>query len=98
MAQDTPQQHRRIAKRQRVLKDGKILFTNNLSVVDCTIRDLSETGARIICGDQAAVPSEFRFVTLGDNLIRDAKVMWRRGGELGIRYTSEARRAPPRKW
>ncbi|MBC8035901.1 MAG: PilZ domain-containing protein [Rhizobiales bacterium] len=73
-------------------------MTNNLSVVDCTIRDMSETGARIVCGDQTAVPREFRFVTPGEGLMRNAKVVWRRGNQLGIRFTSEARQAPLRKW
>ncbi len=88
----------RIAQRQKVLKSGKILVPGNLSVVDCTIRDISESGARLVVGDQMAVPGEFRFVVLMDNTIRDAKVVWRRGGLIGITFTGEAKRAPPRKW
>jgi len=98
MAQDDKQAENRIARRHRVLKQGKILLANNLSVVSCTIRDMSETGARIVCGDQSAVPTGFRFVTPADNMIRDAEVAWRRGAEIGIRFTSGARRAPERKW
>ena len=40
---------KRSARRMRVLKDGKIVTMNNLSVIDCTVRDLSETGARLLC-------------------------------------------------
>lgn len=98
MTQDTGQENHRIARRQRVLKDGKIVFNNNSSVVDCTIRDMSETGGRIICRHQAAVPGDCSLVTLSENLIRDVKVIWRRGDQLGIRFTGPARRAPPRKW
>ena len=98
MAQDTPQENQRITQRQRVLKDGKIVFNANSSVVDCTIRDMSETGARIICHHQAAIPADCRLVSLSDNLIGDVKVMWRRGDQLGIRFTGPATRAPPRKW
>lgn len=98
MAQDTSQDNHRIARRQRVLKDGKIVFNANSSVVDCTIRDMSEIGARIICRDQLAVPGDCRLVTLSDNQIRDVKVMWRRGDQLGLRFTGKALRAPPRKW
>ena len=98
MARDDLNNEQRIARRQRVLKEGKILLAKSLSIIDCTIRDLSETGARPICGDQAAIPSEFRLVTKADNLMRDAKVQWRRGGELGVLFTSEPRKAPLRKW
>lgn len=78
MGQDNQVDNQRIARRQRVLKQGKIVFFNNLSVTDCTIRDLSETGAKVICGDQMAVPNEFRLVVLMDNTIRDVQVAWRR--------------------
>ncbi len=98
MAQNLPEDEHRISRRQRVLKDGKIVFNNYSSVVDCTIRDMSETGARIMCAHQAAIPEECSLVTLTDNLIRDATVMWRRGDRLGLRFIGEARRAPPRKW
>lgn len=98
MAQDTLHEELRLARRQRVLKQGKIVFANNMSIVDCTIRDMSETGAKILCGDQVGVPNEFRLMTMSDNLIRDVKVMWRRGDQVGIKFTSAPRRAPPRKW
>jgi hypothetical protein len=98
VTQETLHDEHRIARRQRVLKQGKILFFNNLSIVDCVIRDLSATGAKLICGDQAAVPNEFRLVVLGDNQMRDVRVTWRKGDLIGVTFTSEPRRAPPRKW
>ncbi len=81
----------------RVLKGAKIVSMNQWSLVDCTVRDMSETGAKIICGDQAAVANEFRFLLPSDNSIRTARVVWRRGDMLGIEFTSEKSRAPVRK-
>ncbi len=98
MAQNIEEENNRLAGRQRVLKDGKIVFNHNSSIIDCTIRDVSETGAKILCEHAAAVPDECRLVTLKDNLIRDAKVIWRRGEQVGLLFTSEPRAAPPRKW
>jgi hypothetical protein len=89
---------KRRATRRKVLKDGKIVLINNWSVVDCCVRDISETGARLRCADQAAVPATFRLVLLAENTIRDAKVVWRRDDNLGVQFTSPARQAPPRKW
>ena len=65
----------RRAARRRVLKSGKIIMMNNWSVVDCCVRDISETGARICCQDPAAVPNEFRLLIPHDNTIRPAKVV-----------------------
>ncbi len=88
----------RVAKRLRVLKTGKIIVNKSLAVVDCTVRDLSDTGAKLVCAKSGEVPDEFRIVLIQDNTIRDAVVMWRKGEQLGIKFTSEAARAPPRKY
>lgn len=90
--------NKRGAARNRVLKDGKILIPGNWSVVDCTVRDWSATGARIRVHHQMAVPNEFRLVLPSDSTIRDVRVVWRRNDDIGLLFTSEAKRAPPRKW
>lgn len=41
----------------RILKDGKIVMMNNWSVIDCCVRDLSATGARIRCQDLVPFPT-----------------------------------------
>ena len=92
-----PEANKRASQRQRVLKGAKIVALHQWTIVDCTVRDLSETGARIICKDQMAVQNEFRFLILADNTICNAKVVWRRGDEIGIEFTSEKTRAPARK-
>ncbi len=95
--QSVATENKRGAQRQRVLKAAKIVSMNQWSLVDCTVRDMSATGARIICKDQPAVQNEFRFLITSDNTICTAKVVWRRGDELGIVFTSEKTRAPIRK-
>ena len=93
-----PTDNLRSAQRSRVLKGAKIVGLKQWTLVDCTVRDLSTSGARIICKDQFAVQNEFRFLILADNTICNAKVVWRRGDELGIAFTSEKIRAPARKF
>ncbi len=89
---------KRKSVRRRVLKDGKIVMLNNWSVIDCCVRDISGTGARIRCADPQAVPEEFRLLIASDHTIRTAKVMWRRGEHCGVMFTGPPRPAPPRKW
>ncbi len=98
MSEEDKNKELRIARRNKVLKAGKILAPGNLAVVDCTIRDMSETGARIVAGDQMAIPNAFRLVVPMDNIMREAIVKWRRGTLVGIAFTGEAKRPPPRKW
>jgi PilZ domain len=87
----------RSSARARVLKGAKIVTMNQWSVIDCTVRDLSETGAKLVCGDPIAVPNEFRFLLPTENTIRTAKVVWRRETLIGVEFTSEKTRAPARK-
>ena len=96
-AETTTAEGRKI-RRQRVLKQGKILLLNGLSTFDCTVRDLSATGARLICADTTAVPDAFRLAFPLERTMRDAEVKWRKAGEVGIRFTSDPRKAPLLKW
>lgn len=79
---------KRTARRQRMLKDGKIITKNDRSVIDCIIRDISDTGAKIRCGDQVAVPKEFQLFLPQSKFFREARTVWRRGNEIGIIFTS----------
>ncbi len=84
--------------RSRVLKGAKLVSMNNWTLVDCLIRDMSATGAKVICGDQMAVANEFRFLVPTDNTICNARVVWRRGELLGIEFIGEKTKAPARKF
>jgi PilZ domain len=79
----------RIAPRARVLKSAKLISMNQVSVFDCTIRDMSATGARLLCAEPLSVPNIFQFMVPSENSIRDARVVWRREGMVGIEFTSE---------
>lgn len=90
--------NRRQSARHRVLKDGKIVSLNYASVVDCCIRDMSETGARLSCSDPVAIPGDFRLLIPASQSIRMAHVVWRRNDQVGVHFTGPAKTAPPRKW
>jgi hypothetical protein len=79
----------RVALRQRTLKSAKIVL-GNWCAIDCTLRDVSETGAKIRVSDVTSIPAEFRLFTATDNMIRDVKVAWKRQGEVGVIFMSPA--------
>ena len=93
----TTGENKRRATRQRVLKTVKVYRLNGSHAVDCQVRDISETGARIVCKDQLALPNEFKFVLPNDNVMHLAKVVWRRGDLAGIVFLSERTVAPPER-
>ncbi|MFN4144137.1 PilZ domain-containing protein [Aestuariivirga sp.] len=92
---ENPVAEKRGTRRVRVLKRVKAVLHNNRTVVDCTLRDVSPEGARLLCGDPAVLPNEFQLVFTSERQARDVRVVWRRPDQLGVMFVSEARRAPP---
>jgi hypothetical protein len=80
---------KRRVRRQRVLKEGRIVTLDTQSVVNCVVRDLSATGARLKCGDQVAVPNAFHLQVGHERTMRPARAVWRRGNEIGIVFAGE---------
>ncbi|MBI2717723.1 MAG: PilZ domain-containing protein [Rhizobiales bacterium] len=81
---------KRRAMRRRVLLAGKIVFNGRLSVADCQIRDLSETGCRLVASSPEPIPRSFRleYAVSGKPNARDCEVMWRKEGLMGVRFAS----------
>jgi 2-succinyl-5-enolpyruvyl-6-hydroxy-3-cyclohexene-1-carboxylate synthase len=93
---DSPKQ-RRVAKRMRVLKSGKIVLEGRRAV-DCTLRDVSETGAKLVCATALEMPDKFRLFIAADNTIRDVQIAWKEKGLLGITFVGEPKSAALRKF
>jgi PilZ domain len=91
-------ENKRQSTRLRVLKGAKIVPLATWSLTDCTVRDLSEKGAKLRCSDPVKVPDEFRLLLPAENTIQAAKVMWRKVDMVGVEFTGEKLRAPPRKY
>jgi hypothetical protein len=87
---------RRKATRQKSFLRGCIYFNNRRSAVDCLIRDISGTGARLIFSATVSVPDVVDlYIPQKEQTIR-AVVQWRHGEELGVAFGDAARTpAPP---
>ena len=68
----------RSSRRQRVLKSGKIIYGSGSIVIDCTIRNLSETGAQLQVPTSVAIPDRFEFSETMGGKRRVATVVWRK--------------------
>lgn len=51
----------------------------------CMITDISRNGARLF-SEYEAVPDEFDLM-ISDDLARRCQVIWRLGGEIGVKFT-----------
>jgi hypothetical protein len=78
---------KRIIRRQRVLKSGKIIFADGNSVVDCVIRNLAVTGARLDVPTTVGLPQEFTLLDVHAGRHYAAKVVWRRGESMGVEFS-----------
>lgn len=87
----------RVAPRHRVLKSAKIVF-DDWTAMDCAIRDISDTGAKIRVEGASRLPHKFRLLITSDNAIRDVQVAWFHHDMVGVAFLGEAKRAPLRKF
>ena len=75
----------RDAPPQRALKSASIVLNGRQSVIICTLRSLSSTGALLELPSVVGTPSEFE-VCIGDTY-RPARVVWRSKTNIGVTWT-----------
>jgi hypothetical protein len=75
---------RRDTARQRMLKAGTIIYNNSSSVCDCTVRNVSKTGACLMVASPLGLPEEFDLSMEGAR--RHCTVTWRRADRIGVKF------------
>jgi hypothetical protein len=75
----------RIAPRRRTLKGGKIVINNGFSTFVCTVRNLSDTGARLKVTSIIGIPDSFE-LAMDDGGRFPCTVAWKTETELGVRF------------
>ncbi|HJT42809.1 MAG TPA: PilZ domain-containing protein [Rhizomicrobium sp.] len=81
-----PPAERRPARRKRVLLTGIVAYSDGARSFDCTIRNVSQTGARIVMGKNQQFPTDFYLINIRDRVAYDAKVIWNDGSEVGVTF------------
>jgi hypothetical protein len=77
---------RRASPRKRTLKTGRIVFNNKRSVIDCTVRNVSAGGALLAVQSLIGIPDSFDLMIDSDTTTHPARVMWKRDGQLGVKF------------
>ena len=66
------------------------MYNNRPSVLDCTVRDLTDTGAQLTLTDVSALPPEFELEIPSKSLQVQARLMWSRGKNHGVSFVQAA--------
>jgi hypothetical protein len=77
--------NRRNNSRKKTLKSAKIIFNKRQSVLDCFVRDVSDTGAKLQISDITAVPRKFTLI-FNDGSSHECERVRSYGTELGVRF------------
>lgn len=89
-------EHNRTSARRRTLKGGRVILSD-WSGIDCRVRDLSETGARLEFDGPTQLPNECRLLLIETNRMFPVEVAWQRAQSAGVHFTGPGTEAPPRK-
>jgi hypothetical protein len=74
----------RIAPRRRVLKAGSIEYGGD--PIDCTVRNISDTGAAVEVVTPLYIPDRFTLSVPSIPLKRSCHVVWRAGRRMGVGF------------
>ena len=75
----------RAAPRKKVVLAGRIVLAGG-GTLDCRVRDLSDTGAKLRLGDVSGVPPRFSLEVLSNGSQHRAEIVWARGFDIGVRF------------
>ena len=73
-----------------MLKQGFVSFNEQFSAIDCTVRDLSETGARLAFDGLDVIPDRFTLHIPLDGIQVPCERRWTRGRLCGVAFTGPA--------
>ena len=76
----------RSSPRKRTLLGGRIEFKNRSFTVECVVKDISETGARLLLTGTTEIPAEFDLWIPERNQRYRAQVVWRKASLVGVRF------------
>jgi PilZ domain len=76
---------KRATPRHRVLKRGTLAFSGG-GGVDCIVRNISPSGARVDIADTVALPEAFTLVIETDRFLRRCHAVWSSARHVGVAF------------
>ena len=85
----------RQSPRRRVLKTGIVTFSGRNCSIECSVRDLSDTGAKLRATGSANIPDTFELIIETDGFEADCQVVWRKDNDIGVVFLGAPKRTTP---
>jgi hypothetical protein len=79
----------RVMPRRRQLKGAKLIFNDGNSIVDCRVRDISESGAGIECNGTAHIPQHV-VLEISNGAVYQAAVVRKTESMLGLKFEANS--------
>jgi hypothetical protein len=76
---------KRTAPRHRVLKHGTLAFGGG-GGIDCTVRNISSSGARLDIASPIGLPPTFALVIQADRFMRRCHPVWSSDDRIGVAF------------
>jgi hypothetical protein len=88
---------KRSTPRQRSFLKGRVLFNGGQTSLECLIRDISSSGARLELSASVTLPDRFDLYLPHRDETCKVQIQWRRDNQLGIAFeqVESAPAAPP---
>ena len=83
---NAPAPDKRGSDRIRSFLRAQIIFNNRMSTIDCIVKNISSTGARVALDDALAVPTEFDIYIPQRGRSHHARLVWRDKDSIGIDF------------
>jgi hypothetical protein len=89
---------RRKFQRGRTYLGGRIAYDKPCTTDDCLVRNLSESGAKLVFSGATMIPNEFDLTLRESGETRRVRIVWRKDLHAGVALAgSEAEPALPRE-
>ena len=79
---------RRAQVRKKVRKIGRVLYNDSQAMIDCTILDLSEGGAKLEFASRQMLPRTFD-LQMQSGAIYRCEVRWAKDNFFGVRFLDD---------
>ena len=80
---------RRDTFRQKTLLKGKIVYADGAYSMNCVIRDMSRTGARIALAKGESIPTRVFLIDMRSGTAYECVVAWIRVPQYGLRFVHQ---------
>lgn len=84
-------QNRRSSPRHEVLDGALTLTQDRPDAICCVVKDMSDTGARIVLvGEACVIPSQFRLYIPEQETMAYCEQVWQKGNDVGLKFVGLA--------